>query len=304
MSTAPPFERAQEAVFDEAGIAPESRFVELEELQTSVQVIDHSVGEDVPVLFLHSGGTFGAVYAPLMAHLEEVRTLALDRPGFGLSDGYEYSPTTYRETIVETITGVLDTVGIEQVDLAGNSNGGYWSVVYALERPDRVRRLVLLGSLPAFPGTSSPVPLRLYTVPVLNRLLGGMFLAADEEDVIEKYEIFGEGETIQRYPALVDAIIARDGQSHAHNLDISEMKSLLTLRGWRSSNRLREADLRDLQQPTLVVWGEDDPLGRPGDVRETVQLIPDVRLEALDAGHVPWLGYPETCADLIEEIRP
>lgn len=305
MSTTSDFERAQKAVFDEVGITPVSRFVDIDELPATIQVIENS-GEDwddVPVLFLHSGGTFGAIYAPLMAHLDETRTLAIDRPGFGLSDRFEYSPATYRETVIDALTGILDTMGVEQVDLVGNSNGGYWSVVYALSRPDRVRRLALLGSLPAFPGTSPPIPLRLYTIPILNQYLGGMFLAANEDDVIDKFDIFGEREIIQQYPALIDAIVARDRQPHAHDLDISEMNSLLTIRGWRSSNRLRETELCELQQPTLVIWGEDDPLGDPEDVRGTVERIPDGRLEALDTGHIPWLGYPEKCAKLIEEMR-
>lgn len=80
MPTTANFEETQNAVFDEAGIDPESRFVYLDELQTRIQVIDNrwDGAEDVPVLFLHSGGTFGAIYAPLMAHLD-TRTLAIDR---------------------------------------------------------------------------------------------------------------------------------------------------------------------------------------------------------------------------------
>lgn len=299
------FEQAQHAVFDESGIAPESTIVELEHLGTTVQVIDDRAEDvdDVPVLFLHSGGTFGAIYAPLMARLDPFGTLAIDRPGFGLSGDFEYRPETYQQSAIDVIAGVLDELGIEQVDLAGNSNGGYWSVRFALNRPERVRRLILLGSLPALPGTSSPIPLRLYSVPVVNRLLGGMFLASNEEDVIEKYEIFGEGETIQQYPALIQAIVVRDASPGAHDLDISEMKSLLTPRGWRTANQLRLEDLQGIPQPTLVIWGDNDPLGGPEDVRETLEVIPDIRLEPLEAGHVPWLGYPEQCAEHIRQFR-
>lgn len=305
MTTAPDFETAQRNVFDEAGIAPRSRFIDLDQPPVRVHAleVEDEAGDDTPVVFLHSGGTFGALYAPLMVHLDDIWTVSVDRPGFGLSGDFEYTADTYRRTIVDALTGVLDELGIEQVDIAGNSNGGYWSIVFALFRPERVRRVILLGSLPTFPGTSSPVPLRLYTVPVLNRRLSGMFQASSEEDVIEKYGIFGEGETIQEYPALIRAIWARDRNPRSHDVDISEMKSLLTMLGWRSSTRLREGELSDIQQPTLVIWGEDDPLGGPEDVRDTVELISDVRLEAIDAGHVPWLGHPKKCAELIREMR-
>lgn len=305
MATTSAFERAQAAVLEESEITPESRIIHLDNPSVAVHVLDNRAEANgaVPVVFLHSGGTFGALYVPLMAELDDVQTLAMDRPGFGRSGDFNYRAGTYRQTAVDVLTGVLDELGIEQVDLAGNSNGGFWSVVFALARPERVRRLILLGSLPALPGARAPVPLRLYTVPVVNQLLRGVFLASDEADVIEKYDIFGEGETIQRYPALMEAIVARDGSPGAHDLDISEMKSLLSIRGWRSANQLREAELRELQQPTLVIWGEDDPLGGPDDVREVLEAIPDVRLEPLDAGHVPWLGYPGECGDLIRTFR-
>ncbi len=305
MPTTPDFETAQRDVFDEVGIAPRSRFIDLDRPTVRVHVLEAGDmdGDDAPVVFLHSGGTFGALYAPLMAQLDDTWTIALDRPGFGLSDDFTYTPGTYRQTIVDVLTDLLDELGVEQVDIAGNSNGGYWSIVFALTRPERVRRVILLGSLPTFPGTSSPVPLRLYTIPVLNRRLSGMFQASSEEDVIEKYGIFGEGETIREYPALIRAVWARDSNPRSHDVDISEMKSLLTIRGWRSSTRLREGELRDVQQPTLVIWGEDDPLGGPEDVRDIVETIPDGRLETLDTGHVPWLGNPETCAELIREMR-
>lgn len=53
----------------------------------------------------------------------------------------------------------------------------------------------------------------------------------------------------------------------------------------------------------MFIWGEHDWFGGPEQVREAVGVIPDARLEAVDADHAPWFGHPETCAGLIREMR-
>lgn len=82
-----------------------------------------------------------------------------------------YTVNDHRRTVRAVLVGVLDELGIEQADLVGNSTGGYWSIVFALTHPRRVRRLILIGGVPTFPGTRPPVLVRLFTVPALNRLL-------------------------------------------------------------------------------------------------------------------------------------
>lgn len=74
-------------------------------------------------------------------------------------------------------------------------------------------------------------------------------------------KMVGEGETIQRYPALIRARIAHDRIPRTVTEKFSEFKSLLTVRGWRAATRIREEELRELQHPTLFIWGENDFFG-------------------------------------------
>src|SRR6266508_3330436 len=75
---------------------------------------------------------------------------------------------------VEWLDGVLDALGLDATALAGNSMGGTWALWYALARPERVRRLVLLGAAPLLPGTRVPPPLRVMATPKIGELLQRM----------------------------------------------------------------------------------------------------------------------------------
>lgn len=298
------FEAAQARVFENMALETQSQYLDLDQPPVRIHAAEagDDVADDIPLVFVHGSGFFGATFAPLMARLDERWMFAIDRPGYGLSGDFTYSAETFRETAIDVLEGTLDGLGVERVDLVGHSAGGYWSIVFALARPELVRRLILIGGPMAFPGTSPPFLPRLFTVPGLDRLLVRL-QDASEEGVIEQFELFNERDTIQEYPSLIQAVLAQDRDPRSDDVVLSEFKLALTLRGWRSSIRLRETELSDIEPPTLVLWGERDPSGGPEDVRGPVETIPDVSFESVDAGHFPWFGRPDECADRILEMR-
>jgi len=302
-SRASAFEAAQEDQFEAVGLAARSRFVDLPTPQVRTHVFEAGPSrEATPLLLVHGGGAFGAFLSPLMAELQDARVVAFDRPGYGLSGRFVYTKRNLRRTAVDVLDGVLDALEVDRVDLLGHSMGGFASVVYALARPERVRRLILVGACAGFPGASPPVPLRLLTVPVLGRLIQGL-TRPGEAGVLDVASVFGEREAIQRYPALVRAMAAEMADPKSAAAGTSELAAFFSVRGWHPSVELREAALRSLRQPTLVVWGEHDPIGTPDDVRAGVEAIPDVRFETMPAAHGPFLAYPERCARLVDEFR-
>jgi len=307
-STSIDFETGQREFFEAVGLETRSRFITLETRSRFItletpRVRTHvfeagPLDGDPPVVFVHGSAEFGAFFAPLVAQVDDVRTIAFDRPGYGLSDPFVYTETNLRRTLIDSIEGVLDELGIDEAVLVGHSMGGNACMRFALAHPDRVRRLVTVGAIPGFPGTRPPLPLRALTVPVLDRVLRRM-QKSGEAGVLDLAAVFGERDAIQAYPAFIRAIAAHEGDSKSAAAGRSEFGALISPWGWRSSARLGEAELRELRQPTTVIWGANDPLGGPADVRDSVELIPDVRFETVDAGHIPYLSYPERCAQLI-----
>src|SRR5258708_13162986 len=94
--------------------------------------------------------------------------IALDRPGCGLSDGFDYSSVDdIRGHAVTFLGAVLDALGLDRARIVANSMGGLWSLWLALDRPERVSSLPLLGCPALAAGTSAPAALRIISPPAL-----------------------------------------------------------------------------------------------------------------------------------------
>ena len=58
-------------------------------------------------------------------------------------------------------------------------------------------------------------------------------------------------------------------------------------------------DLQRISQPTLFLWGKDDPFGSTDSGRTAAELISDAHIEVAGTGHLPWWDEPDKCARLI-----
>ncbi|AHI32806.1 MULTISPECIES: alpha/beta fold hydrolase [Marinobacter] len=118
-------------------------------------VHDHGEG-GFPVMMIHGSGPGVTAWANWRLVIPELarhrRVVAPDMLGFGYSERPE-DQTYNRERWVKHALGVMDELGLEQVDLVGNSFGGGLALALAIEYPERVRRLVLMGSV----GVSFPI---------------------------------------------------------------------------------------------------------------------------------------------------
>ncbi len=249
-------------------------------------------------MFLHGSSTSSLSLLPVLERLEGVRAIAVDRPGFGRSEPVRVPRQRFRDAAVAFLDEVLDELGLQTAALAGNSMGGTWVVWYALARPERVRRLVLLGSAPLLPGTRPPVPLRISAAPLVGDLLPHV-VKPNRKLLVRLMASMGEEETIVRYPELIESLVAaaRDPINSAANL--AELQAVITPFGFRRSARMDPGELRRLNVPTLLIWGDRDPVGAAEVAHETARLMPRAQLELLQAGHVPYLGHPHRASKLV-----
>lgn len=109
----------------------------------------HDVGSGQPVVLIHGSGPGVTAWANWRTILPELsktrRVVAPDLVGFGFTErppGISYGLQTW----VDHVIGVLDALELDRVDLVGNSLGGAVALALAIKFPQRVRRLVLMGS--------------------------------------------------------------------------------------------------------------------------------------------------------------
>jgi pimeloyl-ACP methyl ester carboxylesterase len=260
-----------------------------------VHVIE--AGDGPPVVFLHGTNTSSLSFLVLLDRLEGVRAIAVDRPGFGLSEPVRVARERFREAAVAFVDEVVDALGAPTVALAGNSMGGTWALWYALARPDRVSRIALIGSAPLLPGTRPPAPLRLMATPVAGDLLARV--RPNAKMLVRLLASVGEGDTIVRHPDLIEALVAAGGDPVATTANLAELRACITPAGFRRPLVLRPDELRRLAVPALIVWGDHDPVGGIDAAHAVAGMVPQVQLEVLPAGHVPYLGDPGRVAGLL-----
>ncbi len=260
-----------------------------------VHVIDK--GEGTPVLMIHGSGSPGLFWLPLLQRLDGRRTLVVDRPGFGLSDPSAASLSPSGS--VAWISDVLDALELSSAVIVGHSMGGLWALCFARACPQRVRGLVMLGT-PSLPGTKAPLPFRLLGTPGLRVLITRQ--RETPSSFCRFAAMVGEGNTIRNYPQLVDLMVAVGDDPVAKRAILQEVGAvvspwaLVSRTGFRRRIRMSEADLRELAVPTLLLWGNTDPVGSGDVARRVQQLIPGAGLEVVDGGHAPWLGQSTTLA--------
>ena len=110
----------------------------------------HDVGEGEPVVLIHGSGPGVTAWANWRATIPELgkyfRVLAPDIFGFGYTD-FPTDPIRDKQVWVDHLAGFLDVLGIEKVNLVGNSFGGGLALAFLIAHPERVNRSVLMGSV-------------------------------------------------------------------------------------------------------------------------------------------------------------
>ncbi|HEY3560670.1 MAG TPA: alpha/beta hydrolase [Kribbella sp.] len=304
------FERAQEAAFAEAGLHVSSRCLEISEPRLRVRV--NELGSGDPVLFIHGGNSVGASWIPLLAPLAaDHRLIVPDRPGCGLTSHFNYRGVDLRRHGIEFIWALLDELGEERVAIVGNSIGGYFALAFALAEPERVSRLALIGE----PANAEGAP-RLFHRLVGTRRLNTLLYKGPlkpAKNVPEVRAGFAKSKLVADPSRPSDALcecLAAGAQIPGATTSWTTMVERIFVPAgsglWAKDSlgtHKLAPELARVDQPTLFLWGDKDPLGAPAVGESLAALMPNARLEVVaDAGHLPWLDQPKVCADILLEF--
>ncbi|MGE8541079.1 MAG: alpha/beta fold hydrolase [Acinetobacter sp.] len=205
----------------------------------------HDLGTGFPVVMIHGSGpgvTAWANWRLIMPELaKKFRVIAPDMVGFGYSERPEGISYT-KEIWVQQLKDLLDELKLDQVDLVGNSFGGGISIAFAIAYPERVRRLILMGS------AGTPFEL----TEALDKVWG---YEPSIQNMREMLDIFAYNRNLVtdelaelRYQASI-----RPGFQEA----FSSMFPAPRQR-WVNSLASAEADIRALPHQSLIIHGRED----------------------------------------------
>lgn len=233
----------------------------------------HDQGQGEPILLIHGSGPGVTAWANWRGVIPELsgraRVIAPDMLGFG----YTQCPAGRRldpEAWVGQLTGLLDALDIDRVSVVGNSFGGAIALALAQRHPQRVKRLVLMGSA----GISFPITEGLEKVwgyqpsqQAMGELMG--VFAYD-------HSLINDDLVRMRY----EASIRDDVQSRFAQLFPAPRQQGVEMLA------VPEAALRELPQQTLLIHGRDDRV-IPLEVSERLlRLIPHAQLHVFgECGH-------------------
>ncbi|PHV03874.1 2-hydroxy-6-oxo-2,4-heptadienoate hydrolase [Janthinobacterium sp. BJB412] len=233
----------------------------------------HDAGTGPVVLLIHGSGPGVTAWAnwrlTLGALAQRYRVVAPDMVGFG----YTERPAGVRYTMenwVAHILGFMDALGIERAHVVGNSFGGGLALALAIQAPQRVRRLVLMGSA----GLSFPLTEGLDKVwgyaPSIAAMRGLLDVFAYNRDLVT------DELARMRYEASV-----RPGCQEAFS-------SMFPSPRQRGVDALAsaEASIAALPHPTLVVHGREDKVIPLESSYRLFGLIPQAQLHVFgQCGH-------------------
>jgi pimeloyl-ACP methyl ester carboxylesterase len=233
-------------------------------------------GSGEPLVLVHGLGGRALDFAPLMPSLaRQHRIFALDLLGYGASDRPDVDYSVTLETGI--LRQFLDSQGLTQADLAGWSMGGWIAMQFAVQSPERIRRLVLLDSA----GMK-------FTPAYDLRLLAPHTMA--DMQALEKL--------LTPHPERTPAFIMRD---FLRQLRAEDWVIQRTVANMMTGRELMNGKLAGVTMPVLIVWGRQDvltPLSLAGEMRRE---MPQSVLAVLHScGHVA----PIECHDrVLPEIQ-
>lgn len=278
-------------------IDADSKFIELNNV--NIHYKEQGVGEKAFIL-LHGFGGSTYSWREVMDDFSELgHIIAYDRPAFGLTErpmpgDWVENPYGVKANI-ELLRAMMDAKGIDKAYLVGNSAGGFLSVAFSLEYPERVEALILVnpgvggGRGPKFPDWALP----LMWTPQMRHI--GVLWMRDYQESL---------------PRTIDREWYDKSKLSAEILQ--EYLNVFTIKNWdRAFYELTFApaypelrpQLPKVSVPAYVISGEEDRLIRPFYYEAITNEMPNAHLILIpQCGHVPQEECPQQLMEAVKSF--
>lgn len=244
-------------------------------------------GKGKTLLFIHGWSFDSNIWFRQIDNFGNCRVVTLDLPGHGSSD--------YKKDIdiIKELEFIVKRLELNNLNLIGHSLGGLLALKFTLRYPELVNRTVLICSTAKFVKAD------------------GYQQGLDENDVNRL-----RGFLTQEYPGILLAFIrwlfTKDERKQS---DFRKIWSIISKRPkWPNKEALGEflsvieredlrKELKNLNVPTLIISGTDDPICPRASAEYLNRQIGDSRLELFDGcGHLPFLTQAKKFNELVHNF--
>ncbi len=232
----------------------------------------HNEREKITLVLIHGAGGMHLVWPPQVRRLAGYRVYAIDLPGHGRSGGQgQQSIQAYARSLKDW----LDEISVSQAVLVGHSMGSAIAMTVALDQPDRVLGLGLLGSAA-----------RLRVNPQL------LAIAANPDTFREAIETVTAWSYSTKTPASIPLLAAR---RMAETQPEVLYNDFLACDGFDITGRLAE-----IRQPALLICGDQDRMTPLRGAQFLAEHLPNARLETIPgAGHMVMIEQPHAVVEAL-----
>lgn len=266
-----PVEQLKEKYTNEA-----SQFMDLQGLQVHYR----DEGQGMPIVLLHGTAASLHTWDDWTQTLQkQYRVIRLDLPAFGLTGPnatHDYSLENYSNFLNE----FLNQLAIDSCYLAGNSLGGAIAWYHAAAYPQRVKKMVLLNPAGYVSGSKKPFVFRLAATPVLNQII--RYVSPKSFIAHNLQQVYFDDSKIA--PGLVDRYFELTLRTGNRTAFIERVKS---------QRKDQTERLKQIQCPTLILWGKEDTWIPVAHGQRFVEDLPNAELVVMEeTGHVPMEERP------------
>lgn len=242
----------------------------------------HEAGTGPTLLLLHGSGPGVTGWRNYRGNLEvfarHFRCLVLEFPGFGVSDDFGGHPMVDAQGAV---VAFADALGLDRVDVIGNSMGGGVGINFAIHHPDRVGRLVTIGGIGTnifSPGPSEGIRLlqEFTEEPTRQRLIDWLRSMVYDPALVTE-ELIEERWALATDPETLAAARRMYGKA-AFAAMLQMMRAADVPMPW--------ALMHKVTAPTLLTWGRDDRVSPLDMALVPMRTIPNAEFHVFpNCGH-------------------